>query len=62
MNERSSGKDPASSPDGLAIFQAYTDLINSEWETLWARHNALIYPHPRGVERLATPVPLPGDK
>jgi hypothetical protein len=42
MNERSSGKDPASSPDGLAIFQAYTDPINSERETLWARHNALI--------------------
>ena len=42
MNERSAGKDPASSPDGLAVFQTYTNLINSERETLWARHNALI--------------------
>ena len=42
MNERSSDKHPASSPDGLVVFQTYTDLINSERETLWARHNALI--------------------
>jgi hypothetical protein len=42
MNERSAGKDPASSPDGLAVFQTYTNLINSERETLWARHNALV--------------------
>ena len=39
MNERSSDKHPASSPDGLAVFQTYTDLIR---ETLWARHNALV--------------------
>jgi hypothetical protein len=32
----------ASSADELAIFQAYIDLINSERETLWARHNALL--------------------
>ena len=42
MNERSSRKNPASSSDGLAVFQAYIDLINSERETLWARHNALL--------------------
>jgi hypothetical protein len=42
MNERSSGKDSASPPDELAVFQAYVDLINSERETLWARHNALV--------------------
>src|SRR6476646_1779550 len=42
MNERSSDKHPASSPDGLAVFQTYTNLINSERETLWARHNALV--------------------
>jgi hypothetical protein len=42
MNERSAGKDPASSPDGLAAFQTCTNLINSERETLWARHNALV--------------------
>jgi hypothetical protein len=32
----------ASSSDEIAVFQAYTDLINSERETLWARHNALL--------------------
>jgi hypothetical protein len=32
----------SSSPDEVAVFQAYTDLINSERETLWARHNALL--------------------
>ena len=26
----------------MAAFQAYTSLINSERETLWARHNALL--------------------
>ena len=31
-----------SSSDEIAVFQAYTDLINSERETLWARHNALL--------------------
>ena len=30
------------SPDEIAVFQAYVDLINSERETLWARHNALL--------------------
>ena len=38
MNPR---QDP-SSPDELAVFQVYTDLVNSERETLWARHNALL--------------------
>ena len=28
--------------DEIAIFAAYIDLINSERETLWARHNALL--------------------
>ena len=32
----------ASSSDEIAVFQAYTSLINSERETLWARHNALL--------------------
>jgi hypothetical protein len=31
-----------SSSDEIAIFQAYINLINSERETLWARHNALL--------------------
>jgi hypothetical protein len=35
-------KHSASSPDEIAVFQAYTKLINSEQETLWARHNALL--------------------
>ncbi len=34
--------DSASSPDEIAVFQAYIDLINSERETIWARHNALL--------------------
>ena len=32
----------ASAPDEVVVFQSYTDLINSERETLWARHNALL--------------------
>ena len=35
-------KTSASSSDEIAVFQAYIDLINSERETLWARHNALL--------------------
>jgi len=35
-------KDSASSSDEIAVFQAYIDLINSELETIWARHNALV--------------------
>ena len=31
-----------SSSDEIAVFKAYVDLINSERETLWARHNALL--------------------
>ena len=38
----SSTKAGARSPDEIAVFQAYVDLINSERETLWARHNALL--------------------
>jgi len=35
-------RDPANSSDEIAVFQAYVDLINSERETIWARHNALL--------------------
>jgi hypothetical protein len=35
-------KDSASSSDEIAVFQAYIDLINSERETIWTRHNALL--------------------
>ncbi len=32
----------ANTSDEIAVFQAYVDLINSERETIWARHNALL--------------------
>jgi hypothetical protein len=35
-------KPSTSSSEEIAVFQAYTNLINSERETLWARHNALL--------------------
>ena len=35
-------KTTASSADEIAVFEAYVSLINSERETLWARHNALL--------------------
>lgn len=38
MNDKSS----SSSSDEIAVFQVYASLINSERETLWARHNALL--------------------
>ena len=37
-----SDEDGTSSPDEIAVLQAYVDLINSERETIWARHNALL--------------------
>ena len=37
-----SGEDSTSSPDEIAVLQAYVDLINSEREAIWARHNALL--------------------
>ena len=36
-------EDPANPSDEIAVFQAYIDLINSERETIWARHNALLF-------------------
>ena len=38
MDENNTGK----TSDEIAVFQAYTSLITSEHETLWARHNALL--------------------
>src|SRR3954469_13746864 len=38
MDEKPSDK----TSDEIAVFQAYTSLITSEHETLWARHNALL--------------------
>jgi hypothetical protein len=37
-----SAEKPASDADASTLFQAYVDLINSERETIWARHNALL--------------------
>lgn len=37
-----SDEDGTSAPDEIAVLQAYVDLINSERETIWARHNALL--------------------
>jgi hypothetical protein len=35
-------KGSAGSSDEIAVFQAYIDLIDSERDTIWARHNALL--------------------
>jgi hypothetical protein len=35
-------KQSASSSDEIAVFQVYAGLINSQRETVWARHNALL--------------------
>jgi hypothetical protein len=37
-----SKREPADLSDKATLFQAYVDLINSERETIWARHNALL--------------------
>ena len=37
-----SDAESANSSEEIAVFQAYIDLINSERETIWARHNALL--------------------
>jgi hypothetical protein len=43
MKQKDAATPPgATSLDEIAVFQAYVDLINSERETLWARHNALL--------------------
>jgi hypothetical protein len=34
--------EPADLADKATLFQAYVDLVNSERETIWARHNALL--------------------
>ncbi len=63
MNER----EPADLSEKATLFQAYVDLINSERETIWARHNALLVanslivgalaltPSAFGTSRWATP-------
>lgn len=35
-------REPADLSDKATLFQAYVDLVNSERETIWARHNALL--------------------
>jgi hypothetical protein len=59
--------EPADLSDKATLFQAYVDLINSEQETIWARHNALLVANslivgalaltPSGSERIASSVP-----
>lgn len=57
------GNDSASSPDEIAVFQAYISLINSERETLWARHNALLVANSLIIGALAiSPTSLWGKK
>lgn len=55
--------DEASTSDEIAVFQAYVDLINSERETIWARHNALLVANSLIVGALAiSPQSLWGNK
>jgi hypothetical protein len=37
-----SKKESGDLADKAPLFQAYVDLVNSERETIWARHNALL--------------------
>jgi hypothetical protein len=56
MNER----EPADLSDRATLFQAYVDLINSERETIWARHNALLVANSLIVGALALTPSAPG--
>jgi hypothetical protein len=57
------GEDPTSSPDEIAVLQAYVDLINSERETIWARHNALLVANSLIIGALAiSPTALWGNE
>ena len=56
-------EDPANPSDEIAVFQAYIDLINSERETIWARHNALLVANSLIIGALAiSPTALWQDK
>jgi hypothetical protein len=37
-----SKKEPADLADKATLLQTYVDLVNSERQTIWARHNALL--------------------
>ena len=59
MDEKNAGK----TSDEIAVFQAYTSLITSEHETLWARHNALLLANSLIIGALAiSPTALWQDK
>jgi hypothetical protein len=50
-------------PEDAAVLQAYIDLINSERETIWARHNALLVANSLIIGALAiSPTALWQDK
>lgn len=52
-------KHPPVPPEAIAVFQAYSDQINSERETLWARHNALLLANSLIIGAVAiSPAPL----
>jgi hypothetical protein len=51
-------KDPSTSSDEIAVFQVYASLINSERETLWARHNALLLANSLIIGALAIAAPF----
>jgi hypothetical protein len=58
-----SGEASTSSPDEIAVLQAYVDLINSEREAIWARHNALLVANSLIIGALAiSPTALWQDK
>jgi hypothetical protein len=58
-----SGEDEASSSDEIAVFHAYVDLINSERETIWGRHNALLVANSLIIGALAiSPTALWGNE
>ena len=56
MDEKHSGN----TANEIAVFQAYTSLITSEHETLWARHNALLLANSLIIGALATAPPRCG--
>ena len=58
-----SDAESVNSPEEIAVFQAYIDLINSERETIWARHNALLVANSLIIGALAiSPAALWEDK
>jgi hypothetical protein len=58
-----SGEDQVTTPEEIAVLQAYVDLINSEREAIWARHNALLVANSLIIGALAiSPTALWGNE